>query len=130
MGQGHRYVQESSSIFAMATSVTAWEAPLRESVPSIQLYGQGSWWYLQSGDLFASPDVVSPASQAPPFSCSSVSCWLTRTLVISSLCLSTLRGTVWKRDQKKYLVNCALLSKMVHAQKVCDIYTTFIQLFS
>ena len=96
MGQGHGYVLESSSIFAMATSVTA----LRESAPSIQLYGQGSWWYLQSGDRCASPDVVSSASQAPPFSCSSVSRWSTRTLVISSLCLSTLRGTVWKRDQK------------------------------
>src|SRR4029434_8360642 len=45
--------------------------------------------YLQSGDLCASPDVPldSPASQAPPLHCSSVSRWSARTLVMRCLCL-------------------------------------------
>lgn len=57
-------------------------------------------WYLQSGDLCASPDeqLVSPASQAPPLCCSSVRRWSASTLAMSCLCLSMLWGTAWKRS--------------------------------
>lgn len=57
--------------------------------------------YLQSGAFCANPDIplARPASQAPPLCCSCVSRWSVRMLVINRLCLSTLRGTFWRRTQ-------------------------------